>query len=503
MSHAFIAYVHENREQAERLCRDLSEYGVECWFDRKEILPGLDWKREIKKAIEKCAFFIACFSKEYLEREKNFLNKELTLAIEVLQELAEDRVWFIPVLLTKGASVPDRGVGGMETLRKFQWFDLSEDWGGGIRSIVAVIYNIKPEDIDKKIAGGALRDGERDIYQLLLEDEDFTLSRSDKGSVLSVNFHINTKKITDRDRKAFIKSTIRDFGSRAESLQEELNNFLIKGVGPEPGKKGFKFRYASGGVLPILNIEGQDYYCLFYRDVDPVGWNIANGSTNTLTELLDPIETANRELCEELLIVNPEKRVRYVFVDDSGKLPDPLEFAVARRLWKDLHPKCDFPNFEVAEIHLRWQDGPDELNISTDLGVQRTISPCYLNINALDYGIEVDRIARLDVNKDDMLCDGEVHDGVLLNRVIGLFEVEGMNREVCEKTSFRPQKVFFDAEDRSSATLEEVIDEFTARIGGTPIRQAGKSDDFKIASHENRQYDLCPVTRGIIRRNTG
>jgi hypothetical protein len=39
----------------------------------------------------------------------------------------------------------------------------------------------------------------------------------------------------------------------------------------------FPFRYASGGVLPILRIGRKEFFCFFYRDIDPVGWNIANG----------------------------------------------------------------------------------------------------------------------------------------------------------------------------------------------------------------------------------
>jgi hypothetical protein len=498
-----------------RLCRDLRRYDIDYWFDREKIEPADDWQDAIKKAIEEGGFFIACFSREYTGRDRNYMNEELTLAIEELRKRPTDRAWFIPVLLTEGASIPNREIGGGKTLRNLQSADLSKDWRGEMRRIVKVIHKIKPKDIDKKRTQGGLRDGERDLLQILLEDEDFSLSRSDKGAVLKVDFGINTKKITHRDEKDAIKLAIPDFVFVANRLQKQLDNLLIEKKklelpNKEKGWKDFKFRYASGGVLPIVHFRGQDYYCLFYRDVYPIGWNIANGSTNTLAELLNPLETANRELCEELWIVNPEKKLRYVFADDFGKLPDRPEFAVARQIWKEFFSRLgfpnffDFPNFKEAEIRLTWEDGPDELRISTELGEPRTISPCYLNINALDFGIEVDRIARLDINEDDKLCDGEIIDGRLLNRVIGLFDVEEMNQMVRskkKKKSFLPQKVFYSAADRSLEPLEQVIGEFITHVRDTGIRSEEKLADFeKTKMKPEVRYNLCPVTHGVIRR---
>jgi hypothetical protein len=502
MSHIFISYVHENLQQVERLCRDLREYGLEYWRDREHIMPGVPWKDAIRRKIQKGAFFVACFSREYTKRTSTYMNEELALAVEELRKRPAHVAWFIPVLFTKG-SLPEREIGGGRTLHDLQWVDLSQDWEVGMRRIVAAVYKICPEDIDEKLAGGAMRDGERDLIQLLLKD--FSLSRSGKGASLGVSFGINTKKITNRDRKDVIKATIPRFRQAACRLQERLDGFLIENRGPglEIEERDFKFRYASGGVLPILRRGGRDYYCLFYREVDPIGWNIANGSTNTLVELLNPLEAANRELCEELLIVNPENKIRYVFADDSGKLPACPEFAVARQIWNEFFPELDFPGFEEVEKRLKWDDGPDELRISTEFGGSRTISPCYLNINALDFGIEVDRIVHVDLDEGDRLCDGEIIDGSLLNRVVGLFEVEEMNQKMRSgETSFRPQLVFHSGVDRSSDPLESVIKEFIKHVRSTGIRTKAKLDYFKRTPVKKR-YDLCPVTRRIIQRYAG
>ena len=45
---------------------------------------------------------------------------------------------------------------------------------------------------------------------------------------------------------------------------------------------GHPLRFGNGGVLPIIRLDDSDYFCLFYRDIFPIGWNIANGASDTL-----------------------------------------------------------------------------------------------------------------------------------------------------------------------------------------------------------------------------
>jgi hypothetical protein len=82
LAHVFISYVRQNREVVDRLANELSKRGVIVWLDRNNISPGARWRDAIKKAIESGNFFIACFSKEYNERDKTYMNEELTIAID-------------------------------------------------------------------------------------------------------------------------------------------------------------------------------------------------------------------------------------------------------------------------------------------------------------------------------------------------------------------------------------------------------------------------------------
>ena len=127
MNGVFISYVRENIEIVDRLYQALRSRGIQVWLDRNDIGPGLRWKREIRRAIQQGAYFIACFSQEYNARGRTYMNEELTIAIEELHQRPIDQAWFIPVKLNE-CEIPDRDIGGGETLRDLQYVNLYENW---------------------------------------------------------------------------------------------------------------------------------------------------------------------------------------------------------------------------------------------------------------------------------------------------------------------------------------------------------------------------------------
>lgn len=138
MPRVFISYVRENSEEVQRLANELKAHGIKVWLDKYQIKPGYRWKDAIREGISQGDFFIACFSDEYHNRSKTYMNEELILAIEELRQRPTDRAWFIPVLLSE-THVPNRDIGAGETLRSIQWVELYKNWDDGIRSILSVI----------------------------------------------------------------------------------------------------------------------------------------------------------------------------------------------------------------------------------------------------------------------------------------------------------------------------------------------------------------------------
>ena len=136
----FLSYVRENSEVVQRLYDSLSSLGVGIWLDRNDIMPGTRWQQAIRRAIRQGSSFIACFSKEYNRRGTTFMNEEITLAIEELRRRPTDQAWFIPVKLSE-CEIPDREIGGGETLEDLQYVELYKNWDDGIQKILSVIQS--------------------------------------------------------------------------------------------------------------------------------------------------------------------------------------------------------------------------------------------------------------------------------------------------------------------------------------------------------------------------
>jgi hypothetical protein len=142
--YVFISYVFEDSKVVDRLQRSLERAGIIVWRDRSSLGLGDMWKASIRQAIGSGAFFLACFSEASRGRVKSYMNEELILAVEELRVRNRERAWFLPVVLP-GGEVPDRPIGGGETLRDFNYINLSpKSWSAGVRRIVQTVKNDKP-----------------------------------------------------------------------------------------------------------------------------------------------------------------------------------------------------------------------------------------------------------------------------------------------------------------------------------------------------------------------
>ncbi len=66
----FISYVRENSADIDRICNALLKNDIEYWIDREKIEPGKIWKQAIRNAINRGAFFLACFSKNTVKKKR-------------------------------------------------------------------------------------------------------------------------------------------------------------------------------------------------------------------------------------------------------------------------------------------------------------------------------------------------------------------------------------------------------------------------------------------------
>ncbi len=116
----FLSYARPNADLVGQLYDRLAADGYIPWMDTKSLFPGEKWVGAIQRAIRQSDFFILCLSKNSANR-RGFIQKEIRIALEILDEMLDDDIYLIPVRLEE-CKVPD-------SLGNVQWVNLFEDDG--------------------------------------------------------------------------------------------------------------------------------------------------------------------------------------------------------------------------------------------------------------------------------------------------------------------------------------------------------------------------------------
>ena len=344
------------------------------------------------------------------------------------------------------------------------------------------------------------------------------LQHKDKGVVLTVNMASDALAIWSREGKQLLhESIINNQVELVNDYRDILNKFLVHHQGdsnhliiPRSQDVGkIFFRYASGGTLPIVKYKNDKFYCLIYREINPIGWNIANGGCDRCDELLHPEKTILRELNEELIIIDKAQNHRYVL----GETCEYPEFILARDVLKAKHGI----NWENLTLHkpkdFSWEPGPDKLMVQIGMQAQETLDNCFININAEDLGIEIDRVAKFTISDTAMLFDGELCDmpggaQTCINAPIGLFKVLTMNTllksDRWKYVQYEPDYIFWNGIEQKA--IENSPRAVVQNMYWPSISQKlnhNEKEEFQTKVDNNTIFELCPVTSTILRRYIG
>jgi hypothetical protein len=328
----------------------------------------------------------------------------------------------------------------------------------------------------------------------------FSLNKLEKGYHLDVNFTYDNLAVWSDSGKRHVQKNIPDFKNKSKEYQEKLDDFLLAGNGTiyPFSDEDFPFRHVSGGTLPIIHRGNKEYYCFFYRDIEPIGWNIANGGSDSLHELLNPTDTIERELREELAAFDPNRKEWLLFEAGEDVGLDQPGLNAVRKIISKQYPHLDLDNFKTTEIPLKWLDGPDNISVNMGNKLLSETHGCFLNINAIDFGIEVDRVARITIAPQTILFDGESWGEIVVNSPVGLFEVGRFNKLMANCShEFLPDVFFYDAQcyENGEQAIEKAVNEYVHRI--SKYRSKDALDEYQKCQ---LTFDLCPVTRRIIQR---
>ncbi len=94
----FISYAREDYEIAEKLYNDLKRTDIVPWLDIIDLNPGQNWKQGINQAIKESSYFLALLSSRSIS-EIGYVQKELKIALGLLDEFPLNEIFIIPVRL--------------------------------------------------------------------------------------------------------------------------------------------------------------------------------------------------------------------------------------------------------------------------------------------------------------------------------------------------------------------------------------------------------------------
>ena len=102
----FIAYVEEDLLLARRLRDGIAAAGCSPWLDKDKLMPGQNWPRAIRRAIEISDAFVACFSVRSGSKRGPF-QSELRWALQCAQRMPLEETFVVPVRF-EACAVPGR-----------------------------------------------------------------------------------------------------------------------------------------------------------------------------------------------------------------------------------------------------------------------------------------------------------------------------------------------------------------------------------------------------------
>ena len=116
----FLCHSSGDKSLVRALYEQLRRDGFDPWLDEKDLLGGQEWETEIQNAIRRSGAVIVCLSKASLTRT-GFVQKEIKIALDALDERPEGQVFVIPIRL-EPCDIPGR-------LKAFHCLDCFDEAG--------------------------------------------------------------------------------------------------------------------------------------------------------------------------------------------------------------------------------------------------------------------------------------------------------------------------------------------------------------------------------------
>ena len=94
----FLVHTHADRRAVHGLYSRIVKDGIKAWLDVKNLLPGQDWKHEIRRAILISDIVIVCLSGRFT-RHNGYCQEELRIALKKANSIPDGETFIIPARL--------------------------------------------------------------------------------------------------------------------------------------------------------------------------------------------------------------------------------------------------------------------------------------------------------------------------------------------------------------------------------------------------------------------
>jgi hypothetical protein len=126
MANVFISHRKLDRDQAERLARELEAAGHQSWFDEWKIDIGDSVVGKIEEGLKGATYLIVCFS---AAGDSPWMGREWMSTL--MRQLSGHGVKVLPALLAGGTTPA--------ILADIKYADLAKDWGQGFSELLRAI----------------------------------------------------------------------------------------------------------------------------------------------------------------------------------------------------------------------------------------------------------------------------------------------------------------------------------------------------------------------------
>jgi len=121
VARVFLCHASEDKGQVREVYQRLAAIeAFEPWLDEEDLLPGQDWAYEIPRALQASDFILIFFSSVSVGR-RGYVQREMKLALDALQEMPVGSIFTIPVRLDE-CEVP-------EPFRRYHYANLFDPRG--------------------------------------------------------------------------------------------------------------------------------------------------------------------------------------------------------------------------------------------------------------------------------------------------------------------------------------------------------------------------------------